>query len=170
LAATSSCVESGLEAHSTTSAPPSRRQTARLAVSAVTCRQAEIRMPFSGWFLMNSLRMICRTFIDWFAQSIRFLPRSASSKFLMSQFTCADVVAITLLSAARFSVGASAQFHGQGSSYARPENQKKTTLKVLLADRMCGRFMKPGIAGQFRRLVRGFPGKVRIAASKVAIG
>ena len=23
-------------------------------------------MPFSGWFLMKSLRMICRTFIDWF--------------------------------------------------------------------------------------------------------
>ncbi len=44
-AATSSCVDSGFEAHSTTSAPPSRRQMARFAVSAVTCRQAETRMP-----------------------------------------------------------------------------------------------------------------------------
>ena len=43
-----------------------------------------MRMPFSGWFLMNSLRMICRTFIDWFAQSMRFLPISASSMFLTS--------------------------------------------------------------------------------------
>src|SRR5579872_6558117 len=89
LAATSSWVESGLEAQSTTSAPPSRRQMARFAVSAVTCRQAEMRMPFSGWFLMNSLRIICSTFMDWFAHSMRFFPRSASSTFLISQFTAA---------------------------------------------------------------------------------
>src|SRR5690349_23089283 len=62
---------------------------ARLAVSAVTCRQAEMRTPFSGSFLMNSLRMICRTFIDWFAHSMRFFPRSASSMFLMSQLIAA---------------------------------------------------------------------------------
>ncbi len=67
-------MDSGLEAQSTTSAPPSRSVIARLAVSAVTCRQAEMRMPFSGWLLMKSLRMICRTFIDWLAQSMRFLP------------------------------------------------------------------------------------------------
>ena len=42
----SSCVESGLEAHSATSAPPSRSVIIRLAVSLVTCRQAEMRMPF----------------------------------------------------------------------------------------------------------------------------
>src|SRR6202035_170122 len=97
LAATSSCVDNGLDAHSTTSAPPSRRQMARFAVSAVTCRQAETRMPFSGWFLMNSLRMICRTFIDWLAHSIRFLPRSARSRFFTSQFNCVDVVDMLLL-------------------------------------------------------------------------
>jgi len=51
-------------------------------------------MPLSGWFLMNSLRMICSTFIDWFAHSMRFLPRSASSKPLMSLLI--DVVAISL--------------------------------------------------------------------------
>ena len=51
-------------------------------------------MPFSGWFLMNSLRMICRTFIDWLAHSMRFLPRSASSIFAMSQATLVGVVAI----------------------------------------------------------------------------
>ena len=91
-------MDSGFEAQSTTSAPPSRRQMARFAVSAVTCRQAEMRMPFSGWFLMNSLRMICSTFMDWFAHSMRFLPRSASSMFLMSQFTAA--VDMLLLSGA----------------------------------------------------------------------
>src|ERR1700758_376373 len=96
LAETSSCVESGFEAQSTTSAPPSRRQMARFAVSAVTCRQAEMRMPLSGEFLMNYLRMICRTFMDWLAQSMRRLPRSASSTFLMSQLI-AGVLDILLL-------------------------------------------------------------------------
>src|SRR5229473_1721916 len=91
LAATSSCVERGLEAQSTTSAPPSRRQIARFAVSAVTCRQAEMRIPFSGWFLMNSLRIICSTFMDWFAHSMRFLPSSASSGLLISELICAAV-------------------------------------------------------------------------------
>src|SRR5271168_1611203 len=97
LAATSSCVDRGFEAHSTTSAPPSLRQMARFAVSAVTCRQAETRMPFRGWFLMNSLRMICRTFMDWLAQSILFLPRSAKSRLFTSQFSCVGVVDIPLL-------------------------------------------------------------------------
>src|SRR5580700_7468298 len=90
-AATSSWVDNGFEAHSTTSAPPSRRQMARFAVSAVTCRHAEMRMPFSGWFLMNSFRIICSTFMDWFAHSMRFLPSSASSRLLMSLLICAAV-------------------------------------------------------------------------------
>jgi hypothetical protein len=47
-AATSSCVERGLEAHTTTSAPPATKVRARLAVSEVTCRQAEMRKPSSG--------------------------------------------------------------------------------------------------------------------------
>src|SRR4029077_19853367 len=51
-------------------------------------------MPLSGWFLINSLRMICSTFIDWFAHSMRFLPRSASSNPLMSLLI--DVVAMSL--------------------------------------------------------------------------
>jgi hypothetical protein len=33
--------------------------------------------------------MICSTFMDWFAHSMRFFPRSASSMFLISQFTAA---------------------------------------------------------------------------------
>src|SRR5215510_15559234 len=86
-AATSSCVESGLEAHSTTSAPPSRKVMPRLAVSVVTCRHAEMRMPFNGWFLMNSLRMLCSTGMDWLAHSMRRLPKSASSMFFTSNET-----------------------------------------------------------------------------------
>ena len=42
-AATSSCVESGFEAQSRTSAPPAFSVRARLAVSVVTCRHAEMR-------------------------------------------------------------------------------------------------------------------------------
>src|ERR1700733_3400982 len=90
-AGTSSWVERGFEAQRTTSAPPSRRQMARFAVSEVTCRQAEMRIPFRGWFLMNSLRIICSTFMDWFAHSMRFLPSSASSGLLMSLLICAAV-------------------------------------------------------------------------------
>src|ERR1700722_11873264 len=40
---------------------------------------------------MNSLRIICSTFMDWFAHSMRFLPISASSTLLISLFTCAAV-------------------------------------------------------------------------------
>src|SRR5580658_6158518 len=96
LAETSSCVERGFEAQRTTSAPPSRRQMARFAVSAVTCRQAEMRMPFRGWFLMNSFLIICSTFMDWFAHSMRFLPRSARSRLLISLFTGADVETVDI--------------------------------------------------------------------------
>src|SRR5581483_9536460 len=39
------------------------------------------------------------TFIDWLAQSMRLLPRSASSTFLMSHAICVGVVAIPLLCA-----------------------------------------------------------------------
>ena len=74
---------------------PSRSAIIKFAVSAVTCRHADMRIPFNGWFLMNSLRMICKTFIDWLAHSMRFLPRSAVSKFLTSLVI--DVVAIFLL-------------------------------------------------------------------------
>src|SRR5579862_1065063 len=87
----SSCVESGLEAQSTTEAPPSRRVIIRLAVSLVTCRQAETRMPASGWVLMNCLRMVCSTGIDWNAHSVRRFPTSASEMSLMSQATCVCV-------------------------------------------------------------------------------
>src|SRR5215813_11451854 len=46
---------------------------------------------------MNSFRMICSTFIDWFAQSMRFFPMSARSRFFTSQLICVGVVDIPLL-------------------------------------------------------------------------
>ena len=57
LAATSSWVDSGFEAQRTRSAPPAFRVRARLAVSAVTCRQADIRIPASGFSLANRSRI-----------------------------------------------------------------------------------------------------------------
>src|SRR5215469_8372721 len=44
-----------------------------------------MRMPFNGWLLMKSLRMLCSTGMDWLAHSIRRLPTSAKSMFLMSK-------------------------------------------------------------------------------------
>src|SRR3954453_6824915 len=41
---------------------------------------------------MNSLRMIWRTFIDWLAHSMRFLPCSASSRLLTSDRICVSVL------------------------------------------------------------------------------
>src|SRR5919199_480305 len=52
-AATSSCVERGFEAQSATSAPPALSVTTRLAVSAVTCRQADTRFAANGRLLAH---------------------------------------------------------------------------------------------------------------------
>src|SRR5437763_6392386 len=155
-AATSSCVESGFEAHSTTSAPPSRRQMARFAVSAVTCRQAEIRMPFSGWFLINSLRIICSTFIDWLAQSIRFLPRSAASRFFTSQFICAVVVDILLLC--------------RIMEVLMQSWRLISKTEELFANRLCNRFAQTRIRRELGGRVGGLPREVGTAAAEVPVG
>src|SRR5213082_1691020 len=84
LAATSSWVESGLEAMRTRSAPPAWRVRARLAVSAVTCRQAAIFSPASGLSLAKRSRMRARTGMSWSAQRMRFLPWGASLASLTS--------------------------------------------------------------------------------------
>ena len=47
----------GLEATRTSSAPPALRVLAKLAVSAVTCRQALIFLPFKGCSFSNLLRI-----------------------------------------------------------------------------------------------------------------
>ena len=54
-AATSSCVESGFDAQSDDSAPPAFSVRARFAVSVVTCRQAEMRIPGERLLLREAL-------------------------------------------------------------------------------------------------------------------
>src|SRR5258705_13773938 len=95
--ASSCCVESGLEAQRTTSAPPSRRAIIRLAVSLVTWRQAETRRPFSGCSLMKRLRMICNTGICCCAHSILRLPASASEISFTSPFFSSSIATDLLL-------------------------------------------------------------------------
>src|SRR5215210_4667151 len=89
-AATSSCVESGFEAQSTTSAPPSLSVRIRFAVSLVTCRQAETRYPASGCSAAKRSRIAARTGICRSAHSIRLRPSGASPRSLTS---CRFVVA-----------------------------------------------------------------------------
>src|SRR5216684_2337652 len=96
-AATSSCVESGFEAHNTTCAPPSRRVIARFAVSLVTCRQAEARNPFSGCSFAKRLRMISSTGICCCAHSILRLPASPSEMSFTSPFLSSAIATDLLL-------------------------------------------------------------------------
>src|SRR5919109_533243 len=90
-AATSSCVDSGFEAQSTTSAPPAFSVRARFAVSVVTWRQAEIRYPASGCSRSRRSRIAASTGIWRSAHSMRRTPSGASAMALTS---CLFVVAI----------------------------------------------------------------------------
>ena len=79
-AATSSWVDSGLEAHSVTSAPPARRARIRFAVSAVTCRQAAIRSPAKGFSFANRSRIDASTGMCRSAQAMRRIPWAARDR------------------------------------------------------------------------------------------
>src|SRR5680860_313774 len=85
-AATSSWVDNGFEAHSTTSAPPALRVMARFAVSEVTWRQAETRIPSSGRSFSKRLRIADSTGICRSAQAIRRFPEGARAISLTSCF------------------------------------------------------------------------------------
>ena len=91
-AATSSCVLSGLDAHSATSAPPSLSVSIRLAVSVVTCRHADTRSPLSGFCSANRSRMLRTTGISRAAHSIRRTPPPASD----SSATCPRSVLVVV--------------------------------------------------------------------------
>src|SRR2546423_10294251 len=93
-AATSSCVDSGLEAHSATWAPPAFRATTRLAVSVVTCRQAARRLPLSGRSRANRSLSSRSTGIERSAHSVRRRPSSARRMSLMS-WAAWDAVAVS---------------------------------------------------------------------------
>jgi hypothetical protein len=60
-AATSSCVLNGFEAQMATSAPPAFNTRIKLAVSAVTCKQAETLCPFKGLSFSNLFSIEART-------------------------------------------------------------------------------------------------------------
>src|SRR5262249_15519735 len=66
--------------HSTTSAPPAFSVRIRLAVSVVTCRQAEMRTPSRGFSRSNRSRMAASTGIWRSAHSMRRTPSSASAR------------------------------------------------------------------------------------------
>src|SRR3954454_13447505 len=83
-AATSSCVESGFEAQSATDAPPAFSVLTRFAVSAVTCSDAAIRTPFSGFSRANRSCTWRRTGICSSAQAILPSPAEAREGSLMS--------------------------------------------------------------------------------------
>src|SRR6266542_183049 len=84
-AATSSCVESGLDAQRTRSAPPAASVRARLAVSLVTCRQADSLIPARGFSFAKRSRIWRRTGMLFSAHSIRSRPRPASEGSLTSK-------------------------------------------------------------------------------------
>ena len=83
-AATSSCVETGFEAHSSTWAPPAAGARMRFAVSAVTCMHAAMRMPSSGRSRANRSRMARSTGMSRSAHPMRPRPSWARERSLTS--------------------------------------------------------------------------------------
>src|SRR5215211_3371989 len=83
-AATSSLVESELEAHRASSAPPATRARQRLAVSVVTCRQAAMRWPARGRVRASSAATASSTGMRLAAKSILRRPSGARSGSLSS--------------------------------------------------------------------------------------
>src|SRR5689334_24805184 len=75
-AATSSCVDSGFDAHRATSAPPASSVRTSPAVSAVTCRHAPTVSPSSGRSRSKRSRTCRSTGICSSAHSIRAWPAS----------------------------------------------------------------------------------------------
>src|SRR3954470_13025239 len=109
-AATSSCVESGFDAQSTTSAPPAFSVRIRLAVSVVTWRQAEMRYPSSGFSFSNRSPIACRTGI---CRSAHWILRTPSEASEMSFTSCRFVVAIDPSGFVAGSVGRSSRSGGE---------------------------------------------------------
>src|SRR5512136_227439 len=83
-AATSSWVLRGLEAQRASSAPPALSVAARLAVSVVICRQAEILAPLRGFCFENLSRISFSTDISRDAHSILSFPSGARDRSLTS--------------------------------------------------------------------------------------
>src|SRR5690348_5325311 len=114
---------------------------------------------------MKSLRMICRTFMDWLAHSMRFLPRSASSRLLTSD----ETAVLDIVSSSR-SVVLSSQFLVLRRSLPGGSTGLQAGESVpLLFRRSAGR----GHARRFPQLggaIGGFPGEILVGATEMAVG
>ncbi len=93
-AATSSWVDSGLEAARKTRAPPACSAFTRPAVSAVTCRQAAIESPSNGRCAANLSAIRRSTGMPRCAHSIRARPASARPGSAMSESALASPAAL----------------------------------------------------------------------------
>src|SRR3982751_1469073 len=91
-AATSSCVERGLEAIRRVSPPPACSALTRLAVSVVTCAHATTRTPLKGFSSPKRLRISLKTGISRSDHSMRFLPDGARDASLMSLSNVCDAI------------------------------------------------------------------------------
>ena len=80
----SSCVDSGFDAHRTTSAPPACSVSARFAVSEVMCRQPAILTPRKVCSRAKRSRIELSTGISRPAHSALRAPSGASDRSLMS--------------------------------------------------------------------------------------
>src|SRR2546421_10328698 len=89
---------------------------------------------------MNSLRMVCKTGMDWFAHSMRRFPISARSIFLISNEIC-GITDDDIRSLFGYSAGADARFRFSQAKLPQPGS-----------------------------LVGGLPGEIRIFAAKVSVG
>ena len=76
----SSWVDSGLDAHRNSSAPPAFSARIRFAVSVVTCMQAASLTPSNGRSFSKRSRICRSTGMERSAHSIRALPCAASER------------------------------------------------------------------------------------------
>src|SRR5438045_674724 len=148
-AATSSCVLSGLDAHSVTSAPPAWSVCMRCAVSVVTCKHAETRMPSSGFCLRNLSWMEASTGIDRDAHSMRPRPFSASFRSLTS---CGFLILATATLTA-----------SEGLSF-------RLVLFGLTSGGTRGRALQSRRRAQSVGAIRALPRELRLAPAEVAVG
>src|SRR5713226_1009989 len=167
-AATSSCVDSGLEAHSTASAPPLRSAIIRFAVSLVTCKQAETRSPLSGCSLTKRLRIDSSTGICCPAHSILRLPASASPMSFTSPFFSSAIAKVLLLNLdfVRERSGKEHSASGPGKDEPVRINFQVLAPRPDFRNRGCAEAR--GLAESIRA-VRALPGESRSAAAEVAI-
>src|SRR5215472_16269168 len=113
---------------------------------------------------MNSLRMICSTFIDWLAQSIRFLPKSASSTLAISPMVCVvGVVDICSVPELKDAVAVRGRNRHSKEGWAA---RNQVAHHRLLCD---GGFVYSSLLAQSGRLIRGFPGKVGFVTPEMAV-